>query len=150
VSAIAIDPGSNVLYAGAPAWYPAGVFTSADGGDTWSDTNLRQDVTSLAVSQSVVYAGTSNGVFKIVGSGTWAPASGGIQESVTSLAVSSANPDFAYAGTNTALFSRPQCLPAERRRSDGHLRRQDLRHGRARVLDVPRRRRVGLRAEDCR
>ena len=104
VSALAIDPGSNVLYAGAPAWYPAGVFTSADGGDTWSDTNLRQDVTSLAVSQSVVYAGTSNGVFKIVGSGSWAPASGGIQESVTSLAVSSANPDFAYAGTNTALF----------------------------------------------
>jgi photosystem II stability/assembly factor-like uncharacterized protein len=104
VSALAINPGSNVLYAGAPAWYPAGVFTSADGGDTWSDTYLRQDVTSLAVSQSVVYAGTSNGVFKIVGSGSWAPASGGIQESVTSLAVSSANPDFAYAGTNTALF----------------------------------------------
>src|SRR4029453_17531046 len=61
-------------------------------------------VRSRAVSQSVVYAGTSNGVFKIVGSGSWAPASGGIQESVTSVAVSSANPDFAYAGTNTALF----------------------------------------------
>ncbi len=105
VSALAIDPGSNVLYVGAPAWYPAGVFTSADGGDTWSDTNLRQDVTSLAVSQSVLYAGTSNGVFKIVGSGTWVPASGGIQEPVTSLAVSSASPDFAYAGTNTALFT---------------------------------------------
>jgi photosystem II stability/assembly factor-like uncharacterized protein len=104
VSALAIDPGSNVLYAGAPAWLPAGVFTSADGGETWSDTNLRQDLTSLAVSQSVVYAGTSNGVFKIVGSGSWTLASGGIQEPVTSLAVSSANPDFAYAGTYTALF----------------------------------------------
>jgi photosystem II stability/assembly factor-like uncharacterized protein len=104
VSALAIDPGSNVLYAGAPAWYPTGVFMSGDGGDTWRDTNLRQDVTSLAVSHSVVYAGTSNGVFKSVGTGSWVPASGGIQEAVTSLAVSSASPDFAYAGTNTALF----------------------------------------------
>ena len=106
VSALAIDPGSQVLYAGAPDWYPAGVFTSADEGDTWRDTELRQNagVSGLAVSQSVVYAGTSNGIFKIVGSGSWAPAGGGIQEPVTSVAVSSTHPDFAYAGTNTALF----------------------------------------------
>src|SRR4029453_15810624 len=35
---------------------------------------------------------------------SWAAASGGIQEPVTSLAVSSVNPDVAYAGTNSALF----------------------------------------------
>jgi photosystem II stability/assembly factor-like uncharacterized protein len=101
VSALAIDPISHVVYAGAP--FILGVFKSADGGDTWSDTGLTQEVASLAISQSVVYAGTSNGVFRYVGGG-WAPASGGIQEPVTSVAVSSANPDVAYAGTNTALF----------------------------------------------
>ena len=104
VSALAIDPATQMLYAGAPAWYPAGVFTSADRGETWSDTGLRQDVTSLAVSGSVVYAGTSNGVFRNAGGAGWTAASGGIQEAVTSLAVNPGNPDAAYAGTNGALF----------------------------------------------
>ena len=104
VSSLVVDPGSQTLYAGAPEWFPQGVFKSTDGGDTWSDTELRQDVTSLAVSQSVVYAGTSSGVFKSVGGSSWTLAGGGIQEPVTSVAVSSANPDVAYAGTNSALF----------------------------------------------
>jgi hypothetical protein len=104
VSALVIDPASEVLYAGAPAWYPAGVFTSVDGGETWNDTELRDDVTSLAVSHPVVYAGTSNGVFKSTAGGSWSAASGGIQEAITSLAVSSNNPDVAFAGTNSALF----------------------------------------------
>jgi photosystem II stability/assembly factor-like uncharacterized protein len=105
VSSVVIDPGSQALYAGGPDWFPVGVFKSADGGDTWDNTGLPQGiaVASLAVSQSVVYAGTSQGVFKSVGGDSWAP-SAGIQEPVTSVAVSSANPDVAYAGTTSALF----------------------------------------------
>ena len=105
VSALAIDPGSNVLYAGAPDWYPAGVFTSADGGDTWNDTEFFG--TTSRASRSASRSSTQArrmACSRIVGSGSWTPASGGIQESVTSVAVSSANPDFAYAGTNSALF----------------------------------------------
>ncbi len=105
VSSLVIDPASQVLYAGAPDWFPYGVFRSADGGDTWNDTGFPQGVTGLAVSQSVLYAGTSNGVFKSLDGNNWTAASGGIQEAVTSLAVSPDNPDVAYAGTNTALFS---------------------------------------------
>jgi len=104
VSALVIDPASQVLYAGAPDWYPAGVFKSTDAGETWTDTGLMRDVTSLAVSQSVLYAGTSRGVFKSNAGDNWVPASSGIEEAVTSVAVSSANPDVAYAGTSSALF----------------------------------------------
>ena len=106
VSSVVIDPASQVLYAGAPEWYPRGVFKSADGGDTWDDTGLSEGIAiaSLAVSQSVVYAGTSHGVLKSIGGTNWTAASGGIQEPATSVAVSSANPDVAYAGTNSALF----------------------------------------------
>ena len=105
MSALAIDPGSNVLYAGAPEWYPVGVFTSADNGETWNDTDFfGHVVTSLAVSHSVVYAGTSSGVFKKTGGGSWTDVSNGIQEAVMSVAVSADNPDVAYAGTNSALY----------------------------------------------
>ena len=106
VSSLVIDPASRTLFAGAPDWYPIGVFKSADGGDTWEDTGLSQGIAiaSLAVSQSVVYAGTSHGVFKSIGGNGWAAASGGITEPVTSVAVSSANSEVAYAGTNSALF----------------------------------------------
>ena len=106
VSSVVIDPASQVLYAGAPEWYPRGVFKSADGGDMWDDTGLSEGIAiaSLAVSQSVVYAGTSHGVLKSIGGTNWTAASGGIQEPATSVAVSSANPDVAYAGTNSALF----------------------------------------------
>jgi hypothetical protein len=104
VSALAIDSASQTLYAGAPDWYPAGVFSSADG-ETWTDTGLPvgNAVSSLAVSHSVIYAGTSNGVFRNVGGG-WAPASADIHDAVTSVAVDPVHPDVAYAGTNSALF----------------------------------------------
>jgi photosystem II stability/assembly factor-like uncharacterized protein len=104
VSSLVIDPASQILYAGAPDWYPRGVLRSADGGETWNDTGLQGiAIVSLAVSQSVVYAGTSQGVFKSIDGNNWT-ASAGIQEPVTSVAVSSANADVAYAGTNSALF----------------------------------------------
>ena len=105
VSALAMDSASHTLYAGAPDWYPAGIFSSADGGETWTDTGLPfgNAVSSLAVTQSVIYAGTSNGVFKNVGGG-WTPASADIHEAVTSVAVDPVHPDVAYAGTNSALF----------------------------------------------
>jgi len=105
VSALAIDNASQTIYAGAPDWYPIGVFSSADGGETWTDTGLPfgNAVSSLAVSQSVIYAGTSRGVFKKAGSG-WAPASADIHEAVVSVAVDPDHPDVAYAGTNSALF----------------------------------------------
>jgi hypothetical protein len=105
VSALVVDPISHVLYAGAPEWYPVGVFTSADGGETWNDTEFfGHVVTSLAVSHSVVYAGTSSGVFKKTGDGSWTDVSNGIQEAVMSVAVSADNPDVAYAGSNSALY----------------------------------------------
>jgi photosystem II stability/assembly factor-like uncharacterized protein len=105
VSALAVDAATHILYAGAFSWSPPfGAFKSTDDGDTWSDSGLRYGVTSLSVSRSVVYAGTSSGVFKSISGGSWAPASGGIQEYITSVAVSSANPDIAYAGTINALF----------------------------------------------
>jgi hypothetical protein len=105
VSALAIDAASQTLYAGAPDWYPAGIFSSADGGETWTDTGMPfgTAVAGLAVSGSVVYAGTSNGVFKNVGGG-WTPASGDIQEPVTAVAVDPVHPDVVYAGTASALF----------------------------------------------
>jgi photosystem II stability/assembly factor-like uncharacterized protein len=104
VSSLVIDPVSQTLYAGAPAWFAPGVFKSGDGGDTWNDMGFAEGVTSLAVSQSVVYAGTSNGVFKSLDGNNWTAASGGLQEPVTSLAVNPVDPDVAYAGTNSALF----------------------------------------------
>jgi hypothetical protein len=105
VSALAIDSASQTLYAGAPDWYPRGVFSSVDAGETWTDTGLPfgTPVTSLAVSQSVIYAGTSNGVLKNAGGG-WEPASADINEAVTSVAVDPVNPNVVYAGTNSALF----------------------------------------------
>ena len=106
VSSVVVDPVSGTVYAGEPAGnYGHGVFRSADGGDTWSDTGLADGVMSLAVSQSVVYAGTANGVFRSIGGNDWAPASGGIQEPVVSVAADPNNPDIAYAGTYSGLFS---------------------------------------------
>jgi len=105
VASLAFDPASHTLYAGGPDWFPQGVSSSADGGETWTDTGLPLSlpVASLAVSHSVIYAGTSNGVFKNVG-GNWTPASPDIHEWVTSVAVDPSNPDVAYAGTSSALF----------------------------------------------
>ena len=82
-----------------------GVFSSADGGETWTDTGLPfgTAVVSLAVSQSVIYAGTSNGVFKNAG-GSWTQASADIHEAVVSVAADPSHPDVVYAGTNSALF----------------------------------------------
>jgi FIMAH domain-containing protein/beta-propeller repeat-containing protein len=102
VSALVLDTATGTLYAGAPDWFPNGVWKTADGGETWNDTGFPRGVTCLAISQSVLYAGTSNGVLK--NAGGWMPASGGIQEGVTSIAVDPTNPDVAYAGTNSALF----------------------------------------------
>ena len=105
VASLAFDPASHTLYAGGPDWFPRGVSSSADGGETWTNTGLPMNlsVASLAVSHSVIYAGTSNGVFKNV-SGSWTPASPDIHEGVTSVAVDPSNPDVAYAGTTSALF----------------------------------------------
>jgi hypothetical protein len=105
VSSVVVDPVSGTVYAGAAAgYYRQGVFSSANGGDTWRDTGLGNGVTSLAVSQSVVYAGTPNGVFKNIGGNNWLPASGGIQEAVTSVAADPNNPDVVYAGAYSGTF----------------------------------------------
>lgn len=103
-SSLALDAATGALYAGVPDFFGEGVLVSLDGGDTWTGTGLGVGVTTLSVSQSVVFAGTSQGVFKNVG-GSWAPTSAGIREPVTTLAVDPGNADVAYAGTWSGLFS---------------------------------------------
>jgi photosystem II stability/assembly factor-like uncharacterized protein len=70
MTALVIDPvSSNILYAG---FSGGGVFKSTDGGANWSRLNdglANLDVRSLIVAPGTghtLYAGTSNGVFRIV------------------------------------------------------------------------------------
>jgi hypothetical protein len=107
VSAVIVDPASGTVYIGLNTGYP-GVFVSTDGGQTWNDTGLRDGVYSLAVSQSVVYAGTANGVFKNIGGSGWQPT--GVADgyvplaNVTSISVNPNDAGQVYAGTQAGLF----------------------------------------------
>jgi hypothetical protein len=105
VSSLAVDPGTGTLYAASPdGSIHSGVLMSTDGGDTWTNTGLPMGATSLAVSQSVVYAGTQIDVFKRTGTDPWLPANTGFSVPITSLAADPGNPDHVYAGSFFGLF----------------------------------------------
>jgi hypothetical protein len=108
VDALVVDPASGAVYAG-PLGF-AGVLKSTDGGRTWNSIGLQPPVYSLAISQSVLYAGTFNGVFKNVGDSGWqatAAAASDVHaaiQSVTSLSVNPNNANQLYVGTVSGLF----------------------------------------------
>ena len=106
-TSLAVGPGSpSVVYAGlGPNAYPAGVFKSIDGGDTWIDTGLRDGALALTSSGSTVYAATVNGVFRSDGDSGWTWASAGLSGEVWALAADPVNASIAYAGTTDGLFT---------------------------------------------
>jgi len=106
VDALVVDPASGAVYAAASPF--VGVIKSIDG-RTWNSIGLQQNpVYSLAISQSVLYAGTFNGVFKNVGGSGWqaTAASDGhaTLQNVSSLSVNPNNANQLYAGTSSGLF----------------------------------------------
>lgn len=103
ISSLAVDPATSAVYAGASgSYYRDGVFKTTDGGATWTDTGLGTGANSVTVSQSIVYAGTSYGVFKRTGVG-W-EATAGPYDTVTALAANPSDPNEVYAGTYNGLF----------------------------------------------
>jgi photosystem II stability/assembly factor-like uncharacterized protein len=104
--ALVVDPASGSVYA-APSTL-LGVLKSTDGGRTWNSIGLQSNVFSLAISQSVLYAGAFNGVFKNVGGSGWqatAAADGHtVIQNVSSLSVNPNNANQLYVGTSNGLF----------------------------------------------
>lgn len=106
ISTLVVDPNDpNTLYAG-PAF--AGVFKTADGGNTWvhSDNGfpLSSPVTSFAIdpgNSSVLYATGFDGLFKSLdGGASWQPSGRGLPDDVVwSVVIDRQNPMVLYAGT---------------------------------------------------
>ncbi len=108
VRALAIDPAdSSVLYAGTTdvlecAYYSAGLYKSADGGDSWAVSNTGLSSTSILAlaihptTPSVLYAGIDSGgsAETTDGGATWS-ANGG-DSSVTALAIDPSDPSIRY------------------------------------------------------
>jgi photosystem II stability/assembly factor-like uncharacterized protein len=107
VVALAIDPQAPAtLYAGTDG---AGVFKTADGGQTWSAANkgFRPDHAgplAIARSSQTVYAGTPKGVFKSTNGGTtWQAANKGLgRKYVYALAIQPQSSQTLYIGTGGA------------------------------------------------
>jgi photosystem II stability/assembly factor-like uncharacterized protein len=98
---------ATIIYAGTLGM---GVLKSTDGGDSWQASNAgitNVSVQSLAIDPSspmVVYAGTTDGVFKSIDAGaTWRLA--GLQGAeIRALAIDPDNPATVYAGTSFGVF----------------------------------------------
>jgi ligand-binding sensor domain-containing protein len=78
---------------------------STNGGGSWVDSYLPVTFYSLAASPldpSVLYAGTSNGIYRYQ-SGTWS-ALGLSGQIVTSLAINPAQPGLIFAGTTSGAY----------------------------------------------
>lgn len=89
----------------------AGVFKSADGGASWTQSNtgltdLNVTALAAAVDGSAVYAGTlTDGVFKSTdGGATWKPAAGGLDPHIHSLLANPADPLVLFAGTDKGVY----------------------------------------------
>ena len=118
IVALAVDPiRPNILYAGTSG----GVYRSFDGADHWTKTNngLVPDDAKLAsmalgvnrllidpTAPDVVYAGTTQGVFKTLNKGeTWARLAADLGELyVSSLVLEPGNGQHLYMGTSQGIF----------------------------------------------
>jgi photosystem II stability/assembly factor-like uncharacterized protein len=105
---LAVDPAnSNLVYAATSS--PGVVKYSLDGGVTWLDSNMPDPnliVYSLAAAPfetGVVYAGTTNGVYRFMG-GSWS-AVGLPGVIVTAIAANPVLPGYLYAGTTNGAFT---------------------------------------------
>ena len=125
VNALAIDPtNAKVVYAATDTGFNAGVWRSADGGATWTQSttglpnNFRLNALALdPKTTSTLYVGTNgDGVYKSTDAGrTWAPTGEALRkEIVLSLAVDPGASATIYAGT------------MQRRRVQVHGRRRQL------------------------
>ena len=73
ITCLAVDPVGDLLV----GVVPGGVLRSSDSGRSWISTGLESDVHSIAVSPTgVIYAGTSDGVWRTTRSGPISPTSG--------------------------------------------------------------------------
>ncbi|MEM0023395.1 MAG: hypothetical protein QXJ38_04775 [Thermofilaceae archaeon] len=80
-----------------------GVYLSPDKGATWRLLGLKgKRVTALAASGSVIYAGTDDGVYRMVSEGVWEVTS--LSGSVKSLAADPTNPNRVFAGTGSGVL----------------------------------------------
>jgi len=104
VMSIAVDGAANAVYAGVSGNYRRGVFKSIDFGGSWTDSGLSIGTNAVAVSHSIVYAGTDSGVAVSAAGSGWQMGSG-IYEAVISIAADPADPNAAYAGTYSGLLS---------------------------------------------
>ncbi len=104
ISALAISDAT--LYAGTEG---EGVFRSLDSGDSWTPVNTdlaEQNVTSLAVSGTTVYAGTRDGVFRLANDDSWTHV-GLSGSSIVSL-IAEPGTNGLYAGTSSnGVFHAP-------------------------------------------
>jgi len=106
VTSLAVDSANpNTVYAATGA--SGTVKMSTNGGQTWADTAI-SGVTPYALSTSAaepgtIYAGTSSGVYKRVGSGAWA-LSGLAGKPVTALAAHPSQAGVVFAGTTSGSF----------------------------------------------
>lgn len=114
---VAAGGGSDVVYAGTGVTFDAGIFRSADGGNTWENrsaglTNL--DIRSLAVfagDPDILYVGTADaiddtgengGIWKSTDGGlTWTDLSAGLNHTdphiIISIVIHPTDPDIVYA-----------------------------------------------------
>jgi photosystem II stability/assembly factor-like uncharacterized protein len=84
---------------------PGRIKISTDGGGNWIDSNLPVTFYSLTASPSepgVLYAGTSNGIYRYQ-SGIWS-ALGLTDQVVTSISIDPSRPDLIYAGTTSGAY----------------------------------------------
>jgi photosystem II stability/assembly factor-like uncharacterized protein len=120
---VAVDGAGNAYVAGATgssdfpktpgAFNNGGVFSSAAGGGSWTNTSAGildsriQTLLSDPFNPGVLYAGTSRGVFKSTDSGaTWSGSNTGLtSRSVSTLALDPADGTPLFAGTTAGLFT---------------------------------------------
>jgi len=110
VVSLAGDPTSaSTLYAAVlPSNGGAGVFKSVDGGETWTDTGLPEQLNGIAVSASspsTVFAATGRGVFRSTAVGEWMSMNEQFMFGNTyAVAVDPSDSSIVYAATDMGLF----------------------------------------------
>jgi photosystem II stability/assembly factor-like uncharacterized protein len=112
IGALVRDPSEpNTLYAGT-LWFPSRIYKTTNGGENWSAQSFSTNnlIFGMAIdprspNPRIVYASTSNGVFKSVNDGTWTLSSNGLYDrEAVSVAIDRQAPDAVYVGTFASMY----------------------------------------------